>query len=176
VVAGVGVGWWYWSLNKESARVDADIVAAQQEAARLQSLLVEVQQFEAQRTQLQQRVQLIEQLRSGQSIPVQLLDHISRSLPEMLWLTDMAQDGAAVTLQGRSTTLVALSDFVGNLGAGALLQKPIQILDSQVESSRTPGQALELIRFTVRAELASGARAGGAGAAAGRGAAPPAGR
>ena len=38
--------------------------------------------------QLQQRVQLIEQLRSGQSVPVQLLDHVSRSLPDMLWLTD----------------------------------------------------------------------------------------
>jgi type IV pilus assembly protein PilN len=170
VAAAVGIGWWYWTINKNSARVDAEIAAAQQEAARLQSLLAEVQRFEAQRTQLQQRVQLIEQLRSGQSIPVQLLDHISRSLPEMLWLTDMAQEGAAVTIQGRSTTLIALSDFVGNLGNGNLLQKPIQIINSQVESARdaaSGSQAVELINFTVRAELASAARQGGAGAAAG---------
>jgi type IV pilus assembly protein PilN len=178
VAALVGVGWWYWALNNESARVDAEIIAAQQEAARLQSLLAEVQRFEAQRTQLQQRVQLIEQLRSGQSIPVQLLDHISRSLPEMLWLTEMAQDGDAVTIQGRSTTLVALSDFVGSLGNGALLQKPIEIVNSQVQpaATTTPGQqGVELISFTVRAQLASigGAGAGGPGAAAGRGTPPP---
>jgi len=175
VAAVVGIGWWYWALNKDSARVDAEIVAARQEAARLQNLLAEVQRFEAQRTQLQQRVQLIEQLRSGQAVPVQLLDHVSRSLPEMLWLTDMAQEGGAVTIQGRSTTLVALSDFVGNLGNGALLKKPIEIVNSQVESARNvaPGQqAVELINFTVRAELSAG-RAGGAGAAAGRGAPPP---
>ncbi len=49
VVAALGIGWWYWSLNEESARVDAEIAAAQQEAARLQSLLAEVQQFEARR-------------------------------------------------------------------------------------------------------------------------------
>ena len=174
VAAVVGIGWWYWSLDNASARVDAEIVARQQEAARLQSLLVEVQRFEAQRTQLQQRVQLIEQLRSGQSIPVQLLDHVSKSLPDMLWLTDMAQDGAAVTIQGRSTTLIALSDFVGNLGNGELLKKPIEIVNSQVDSGRGGAQAVELINFTVKAQLASTGRADGAGPAAGRGAPPPA--
>jgi type IV pilus assembly protein PilN len=176
VASLVGVGWWYWSLNSESARIDAEIAARQQEAARLQSLLAEVQRFEAQRTQLQQRVQLIEQLRSGQSVPVQLLDHVSRSLPEMMWLTDMTQDGGAVTIQGRSTTLVGLSDFVGNLGNTALLKKPIEIVNSQVDSGRnaaTPGTtAVELINFTVKAELANAGRTGGAGAA-GRGAPPP---
>ena len=141
----------------------------------LQSLLTEVQKFEAQRAQLQQRVQLIEQLRSGQSIPVQLLDHVSRSLPEMMWLTEMTQEGGAVTIDGRSTTLIGLSDFVGNLGNGPLLKKPIEIVKSQVESSAgTTGTApVELITFTVKAELASSGRAAGAGpAAAGRGAPP----
>ena len=124
-----GVGWWYWSLTSQSTQLDAEIALRKQEAARLQSLLAEVQSFEAQRTQLQQRVQLIEQLRSGQSVPVQLLDHVSRSLPDMMWLTDMTQDGSAVTIEGRSTTLIGLSDFVGNLGAGALLKKPIEIVN-----------------------------------------------
>jgi type IV pilus assembly protein PilN len=175
VVAIVGIGWWYWSLNDDAARLDAEIAAKQQEAARLQSLLVEVQRFEAQRTQLQQRVQLIEQLRSGQSVPVQLLDHVSKSLPDMLWLTDMNQEGGAVTIQGRSTTLVALSDFVGNLGSSDLLKKPIEIVNSQVDSGRGgTQQPVDLINFTVKAELAGAARAGGAGPAAGRGVPPPA--
>jgi type IV pilus assembly protein PilN len=175
IAAVAGIGWWYWSLNNESARLDAEITVRQQEAARLQSLLGEVQKFEAQRTQLQQRVQLIEQLRSGQSIPVQLLDHVSRSLPEMMWLTDMTQDGAAVTIKGLSTTLIGLSDFVGNLGNSALLKKPVEIVNSQVDAERNPSPnmpAVELINFTVKAELASAGRAGGAGAA-GRGAPPP---
>src|SRR4051794_8555524 len=120
VVAVLGIGWWYWSLNQASMRVDQELAATEQERARLQSLLAEVRTFEQQRTQLQQRVALIEQLRSGQSIPVQLLDHVSRSLPDMLWLTQMNQDGDAVTIEGQSTTLIALSDFVGNLGNGAL--------------------------------------------------------
>jgi type IV pilus assembly protein PilN len=176
VAALAVVGWWYWSLSSASAQVDQQIAAAQQEAARLQSLLVEVEQFEQQRAQLTQRVQLIEQLRNGQSVPVQLLDHVNRSLPDQLWLTDMEQDGSVVTIQGRATTLVGVSDFVANLGTGTLLQRPIDIVNTQMESvSGAPQgqQAIDLIRFTVRASLAvPGGR--GAAPAAGRGAAPAA--
>lgn len=156
VAAGAGVGWWYWSLSQASAQVDAEIIAARQESARLAGLMTEVKQFEAQRTQLQQRVNLIEQLRGGQSIPVQLLDHVSKSLPDMLWLTDLEQEGPGLTIEGRANTLIALSDFVGNLGVGAVLTKPIEIVKSEVaEVGTSPGQAgTELIQFTVRAQVA----------------------
>ncbi len=169
VVALLGIGYWYWTLSETSARVDREIAAANTEAARLRSLLTEVQEFEARRAQLTQRVQLIEQLRGGQSVPVQLLDHVSRSLPDMLWLTSMAQTGADLTIQGRSTTLIALSDFVGNLGNNPLLIKPIEIVNSEVEAvtAAVPGRGgqppVETIRFTVRAKVA---------APRGRGAAP----
>ena len=172
------VGWWYWSLREESLRTDEELAAGQQEAARLQSLLVEVEEFERQRAQLQERVALIEQLRSGQSTPVQLLDHVSRSLPDALWLTLMQQEDNQITIEGRSTTLIALSDFVGNLADGELLQRPIEIVNSQVEpAAGTGAQAVpELIRFTVRAQIntrpqAAAVPAGG-GAAGGRQGAP----
>jgi len=178
VLTVAGVAYWYWSLQQRSAQLDADIARAQQEQARLQSIIREVNEFDQQRAALQQRVQLIEQLRSGQSIPVQLLDHVSRSLPDMLWLTAMNQEGDAVTIEVRSTTLIALSDFVGNLGSTPLLSKPIEIVNSQVETNSgasTKGSApLETIKFTVRAQLAGGApkdakdAKGAKGAAAGR--------
>ena len=160
VVAGLLIGWWYWSLTKESAQVDAELAAAQQESARLRAIIGEVQKFEQRRQQLQQRVALIEQLRRGQSIPVQLLDHLSRSLPDMLWLIQMTQQGADVTIEGRSTTLIALSDFVGNLGSTDFFKKPIEILNSQVETATgpgasAPGSGVDLIRFTVKAQLST---------------------
>src|SRR5512136_93889 len=61
-LAALGVGWWYWSLRKESARLTDDIAAAQAETRRLQTLILQVQQFEARKAQLQQRVTLIETL------------------------------------------------------------------------------------------------------------------
>ena len=154
VASLAGVGWWYWTLKQSKEQVEADIVAAQQQQRQLMSVLAEVKQFEGQRAQLQQRVQLIEQLRAGQTIPVQLLDHLSRSIPELLWLTDMEQKGEALTIQGRSNTLAATADFVTNLGNSSLLMKPID-MDTEVEALQGPqGQpGVELYKFTVRATL-----------------------
>ena len=154
VVAFGGVGWWYWSLTQSAAQVETDITTAQQELQRLQSVLAEVRQFEGRRTQLQQRVQLIEQLRAGQTIPVQLLDHVSRSIPEMLWLTDLEQKDQALTIQGRSNTLAATADFVTNLRSSNLL---LDIdMKTEVETLQpAQGQVgVELYKFTVTAALA----------------------
>jgi type IV pilus assembly protein PilN len=168
VLTAAGLGWWYWTLGQEQARVEAEIAAARSEQARLRSLLTEVQEFESRRAQLQQRVQLIEQLRAGQSIPVQLLDHVSRSLPDMLWLTEMEQAADTLTIQGRAMTLLAVSDFVRDLGASDLLLKPIDIPNTQVEPlSGGPNQpAVDVIRFTVRAAIrpSTGATAAAPGA------------
>jgi type IV pilus assembly protein PilN len=155
VAAAVGIGWWYWSLSQASAQVDAEIATAEQEAARLRSMMAEVQAFETQRARIQERVALIEELRSEQGLPVQLLDHVSRSLPEMLWLTSLTQDATQVTIVGNSTTLIALSDFVGNLGGGSVLRRPIEIVDSKVQAASGAGPSAipELIQFTVRAQL-----------------------
>ena len=159
LISALGIGWWYWALTQESARVDAEIVAAQDEASRLRSLLVEVQQFEARRAQLQQRVALIQQLRGGQSLPVQLLDILSKSVPDMLWLTDVEEKDASVTITGLSTTLIAVSDLVGNLGTTPLLKKPIDIVNTEVQTQVQQGPSngqpsADLIKFTVKAQIA----------------------
>jgi len=156
VATGLLVGWWYWSLSEQSARLDGDIASARQERARLQTIIRQVQAFEQRKALLQQRVTLIEQLRRTQSVPVQLLDQVSRSLPDMLWLTSMDQSGAEVTIQGRCTSLIALSDFVANLSTNGYFQKPVEIVDSQVDQAGAPAAqgGVDLIKFTVKATFA----------------------
>jgi len=153
VAAALGVGWWYWYLQSASADLDQQIVDAESEKARLQSVIQQVQQFEARRAQLQQRVTLIEQLRKGQTGPVHLLDSVSRSLPESMWLTTMAQKLNEVLIDGRCTSLTSLSDFVAALEASNMFERPVEIVDSQVEPPSAVGMP-ELIRFSVRAKVA----------------------
>lgn len=152
VLAALGVGWWYWSLHQQGTKLAEEITAAEQETARLRTLIVQVQEFEARKAQLQQRVSLIEQLRRGQSGPVRMLDELSRSLPEMLWLTALEQKGTEVLIDGQCTSLTALSDFVDNLSRSGWFRRPVEIVDSQVE--RVPGGSAELTRFTVKAQFA----------------------
>ena len=152
-LAALGVGWWYWSLRKEAGKLKDDITAAEAETRRLQTLIVQVRQFEERKAQLQQRVTLIETLRRGQSSPVHVLDAISRSVPEMLWLTQLDQKGPDLSIEGRCLTLTSISDFVDNLGRSGWFKRPVEIVSSPVE----PGSAGsgELIKFTIRAQVAS---------------------
>ena len=149
VAAALVVGWWFWSLQRSSADLDQQIADAERETQRLQSVIQQVAQFEARRAQLQQRVTLIEELRKGQTGPVHLLDQISQALPESMWLTDLRQVGSEITVEGRCTSLNALSDFVSGLETSNLFERPVEIVDSRVEAATntTP----ELIRFSVKA-------------------------
>lgn len=148
LAAALGIVWWFWTLRTESERLDQELAGAAQETVRLQSVLEQVQQFEARRALLEQRVSLIEELRRGQSWPVHLLDQISRSLPDRLWLTELRQKDAEITIDGRAVSLSALSDFIGNLEASGYFQRPVEILSSQVEAAQG---TQDLIRFSVKA-------------------------
>jgi type IV pilus assembly protein PilN len=175
VVAALGVGGWYWSLSRESAALDAQLATARQEMTQLRRIIAQVQQFEQRKAQLQQRVAVIEQLRAGQRTPVRLLDHVSRSLPDMLWLTAMSQKNNELTIEGRSTTLISISDFIGNLGGNAaVLQKPIELVSSTVDNVQQPRNAagVDVIKFAVKAkvtplETADGAKTAATAAAPG---------
>jgi type IV pilus assembly protein PilN len=151
VAGALVVGWWYWSLQRQSADLDQQIADAERERVRLQSVIKQVQEFEARGAQLQQRVSLIEQLRKGQLGPVHLLDHVSRSLPDTMWLTQLRQQGADIVIDGHCTSLNALSDFVSGLEGSNLFVRPVEIVDSRVDPP-TAGSP-ELIQFSVRAKM-----------------------
>jgi type IV pilus assembly protein PilN len=113
-------------------------------------VLEQVRKFESQKAMLQQRVTLIEQLRKGQYAPVHLLDEVSKSLPDRLWLSDLTQTGADFTIGGMTDSLTAVSDFVANLEGTRWFKKPVEILDSQVQ---TDAKAGDLIKFQIKAQF-----------------------
>jgi type IV pilus assembly protein PilN len=146
----LGIGWWFMSLRQRSTQLDQDIAKAESETAQLRSVLAQVQKFEARKAQLTQRVTLIEQLRRGQSAPVHVLDEISKSMPDRLWLTEVKQTGTDFTISGFAASLPSLSDFVANLEATKWFKRPVEILDSQVQSDEKVG---DLVRFSVKGTL-----------------------
>jgi type IV pilus assembly protein PilN len=158
LAAALFCGWRYWSLGREAARLAADIAKAQKETASLKSILAQVDDFEEQKGQLQQRVELIEQLRKEQTGPVHMLDEISRSLPPMLWLTQIKQtpNSNEVLIEGRSNTLTSISDFVGGLEQSGYFQRSIEIVSTTSDTSQAAEKAAaattgELIKFQLKA-------------------------
>lgn len=148
VITVLLVGWRYWAVTQKEAQLATEIEAARREEARLAEILRQVTDFEEQSAQLKQRRDLIAELRRGQNAPVHMIDQISRALPDMTWLTSLTQDNYTVTMQGRATTLSALSDFVGNLEGTRYFQRPVEIVDSQVVAGQQG--APDLIQFTIR--------------------------
>jgi type IV pilus assembly protein PilN len=146
----LGIGWWFLSLRQQSAQLDRDIAKAEAETIQLRSVLAQVQKFESRKAQLTQRVTLIEQLRRGQSAPVHVLDEISKSLPDRLWLTELKQVGSDFTISGFAASLPSLSDFVASLEATKWFKRPVEILDSQVQ---TDAKAGDLVKFSIRGAL-----------------------
>jgi type IV pilus assembly protein PilN len=148
LLAALFVGWRYWALGQDAAQVERDIEAQRREEQRLVQVINEVRDFEARRERLQQRVSLIEELRRGQTAPVHMLDQVSRSLPDMMWLTKMTQTGYDVTMEGNCLSLTSLSDFVTNLESSRYFARPVEIVTSEVVAANQDNP--ELIRFTVK--------------------------
>ena len=148
VLAVVGVGWRYWALGQQKAEVARQIEAATREEARLQEILKQVQEFENRRKMLESRVALIDELRKGQNAPVHMIDQVSRALPDMTWLTAMAQNGYTLEIKGQCLSLTSLSDFIGNLEASRYFARPVEIIESAVVPGAAKGP--ELIQFTIR--------------------------
>jgi type IV pilus assembly protein PilN len=146
----LGIGWWFMSLRQRSAQIDQEIAKAEAETVKLRSVLAEVQKFEARKAQLTQRVTLIEQLRRGQSAPVHVLDEISKSLPDRVWLSEMKQAGSDFTISGFAASLPSLSDFVANLEATKWFKRPVEIIDSQVQTDPKAG---DLVKFAIKGAL-----------------------
>ncbi len=151
VLTLAALGWRFWALGQQAAQLEADIQNAQREEQRLQEILRQVKEFEARKAVLQARLDLIDRLRKGQNAPVHMVDQVSRSLPDMTWLTNMQQspDGYTLTIQGRCLTLTSLSDFIGNLEGSRYFIRPVEIVDSSVvagDGKTTP----DLISFTIR--------------------------
>ena len=144
------IGWWFWSLRTTSARLDEELARAEVETRQVRSVLEQVRKFEAQKAMLQQRVTLIEQLRKGQSAPVHLLDEISKSVPDRLWLGELKQTGADFAMSGTTDSLTAVSDFVANLESTRWFKRPVEIVDSKVQ---TDAKAGDLINFEIKAQF-----------------------
>ena len=93
----------------------------------------------------------------------------------MMWLTEMKQDEAVVTIDGKSMSQTGVSDFVGNLESSGYFKRSIDIISSQTEQSAA--NVAEVVKFQLKATFSGPGEPppppAARGAAPGRGAAPP---
>ena len=128
IVLAVGVlviGARFYLLKSEIAAKEAEIATVQKEVDELKPIIREVEQFEARKAELEHKIGVINDLKDNQRGPVQLMDHISRALPEMLWLNRMQMRGNSVTLNGQAFNTNAVANFIDNLDQVPAFAEPV---------------------------------------------------
>ena len=78
-----------------------------------------------------------------------MIDQISRSLPEMTWLTSLKQEGYDVTIEGRCTDADGAVGFRRQSRSVALLQAAGRDHRERGRAGGTQGEP-ELIKFTIK--------------------------
>lgn len=124
LVGALPAAAWWWVTDRQVAENDERIAEQQREVDELAAIIAEVEEFKATQAELEHRIEVIEQLRRNQRGPVQVMDHISRALPELLWLDRMEMRGGNITLAGRAFNSNAVASFLENLDQVAEFQEP----------------------------------------------------
>jgi len=137
----VAAGWWYL-LQRDVKRMQEEVRVAQQEVDRLAPVLKEVEEYKAKKAELERKIGVINELRANQKGPVQIMDQVSRSVPELLWLTSLEVTASNVAVKGQAYNTNAVANFLENLDRVPEFQEPI-LIETQLR-----GQAYDFsIRF-----------------------------
>lgn len=149
LVTALGLaGVWYYQY-RQGVAIETKVAAAQAELVRLKEAATLVERTNARRTELSERLALIDRLRASKRAPVSLLETVSYSVPEGLWLLEIKQAAASVQIDGRATSITAVTDFTERLQTSGYFLRPVEILSTSTEAIDDVG----IVRFVVKAEV-----------------------
>jgi len=117
-------GFFWWQLREEQQAQQEAIASAQAEVEALAAVIKEVEDYKAKKAALEKKIGIINDLKLNQRGPVRVMDHISRSLPELLWLDRMVMDDATITVDGRAFNTNAVANFIENLDKVPEFEEP----------------------------------------------------
>jgi len=118
VVAAGATGYlWYSSLAKQTSDLDSKISALQAQKTSLDTVIKQDQIYESRKKALESRIKVIEGLKRNQVNPILALDVLSDAIgkTQYVWLSQLDQNNAILSMSGVGTSLNAIADFYANL-------------------------------------------------------------
>jgi len=92
--------------------------------ALLDNKIKEIDRLERQKENLIQRMEAVQRLQTNRPIVVHLFDELVTTLPDGVFLTEIAQQGAVITLKGVSRSQARVSNYMRNIEASEWLTNP----------------------------------------------------
>lgn len=118
----LGVEWWVLRNTLENRQEEASVLQDEYEV--LKPIIDEVNAFEAKNDELERKIAVIQDLKLNQAGPVRVMDHVSRALPELVWLSRMDVNRNTIRLVGSATNENAVANFIENLDRVEEFQEP----------------------------------------------------
>lgn len=119
IILGSAAGgyFWYSSLTAQSADLDTKKASLEKQKAALDAVIKADQVYEARKKALENRVKIVESLQKNQVSPVVALDQLSEAVErtQYVWLSNLDQKDAMLSMSGVGTSLNAIADFYTNL-------------------------------------------------------------
>ena len=109
----LAAAWWFQDSRLRSRRDTMRTLEAERTA--LAETAARVNEVEDRTAMVNQKLDVIVDLKRGQTGPLMLLDHLSRELPDSLWISQLDAQQGSLAITGSALSNVAVSDFVRNL-------------------------------------------------------------
>jgi len=115
---------FWWTLDRQVKEKEHEVQVAEKEVQALASVIKEVEDYKAKKSELERKIGIINDLKLNQRGPVRVMDHISRALPELLWLDRMKMTTSSIELEGRAFNTNAVANFIENLDKVPEFEEP----------------------------------------------------
>ncbi len=138
-VCALGLGGWWYLLDREIGKLTVSREQLRIESARLQELRKQLVEFEKLKNQKESRIQVIEKLKEAQTGPVHLLNALIRCIPNNsnMWLTLVDQKGERIQIVGYAGRSESIPDFMINLSASGLFKSvDLELVQEDKDASK----------------------------------------
>lgn len=142
---------WYQGRIAEQQERNAFL---QKEAARLDAEIKDIASLQAQIASLRARQTAVENLQADRNMPVHLLEEIVSELPDGIYLQSMKQENQSVLLTGVAQSQERVSDLLRSLSTKTTwLVRPELVEIVAANASVSSREQRRVSNFTIRANL-----------------------
>jgi type IV pilus assembly protein PilN len=147
LVTGLAVGGWWYYVSYQRQATEAGILKAESRIAELKDAMKLLDTARSQKAELEERLMLIDRLRTAKHAPVRMLDLMNGTLPDGLWLMEIKQTNAAVTIEGRAMSQTSVSDYAKSLQDSGFFKMPVEVVMTLMETV----EETNVFRFLLKA-------------------------
>ena len=150
ICAGVAVAVWgvvhyHFEGRIEFQKERNEYISA--EIGKLEKQIKEIQELEKEKDRLIARMKAIESLQTSRPIVVHLFDELVSSLPDGVYLKEVAQTDTTIEIKGVAESNARVSTFMRNIEKSEWLKNPkLEIIQTTDEDNR------RISNFTLKAD------------------------